>query len=208
MIKNIVFDIGGVLIGYRWENMLKDYGLDEESASRVGLEIFNDPLWREFDRGTILMDGLISEYKCKYPGDADHIEYFIRNCELIKVNRPETWEKVEKLRTKGYKIYLLSNYSEELLKLHVDDMELFNTADGKIISYEVNSIKPEPEIYNALFEKYDLNPEECLFFDDRQDNVDGSEAMGMKGLKVDSKEHINQMLDELFSYGSINNIPY
>lgn len=196
-INNLVFDIGGVLIGYRWEDMLKDYGLNDEEANRIGSIIFNDPIWRDYDRGIIETEALILYYRKMYPQDAEHIEYFIRNCELIKVNRPRVWEIIESLKEIGYKIYLLSNYSEHLLKLHVSDMHLFNKVDGKVISYEVNYIKPEPQIYEALLDKYNLNPAECLFFDDRQDNVDGALKANINAQKVDGEEHLISMLKEL-----------
>lgn len=196
-IKNLVFDIGGVLIGYRWEDMLKDYGLNTEDADRVGLIIFNDPIWHDFDRGVVEFEDLISHYVTNYPEDAQHLEYFLRKCELIRVNRPLVWEKVERLKEQGYRIYILSNYAKTLLNMHIKDMELFNRVDGKVISYQVKSIKPEPEIYKALFEKYDLDPEECLFFDDREDNVEGSLAVGMRAEKVESEEHLLKMLDEI-----------
>ena len=200
-IKNLVFDIGGVLIGYRWGEMLKDYGLNEEDADRVGGIIFTDPIWHDFDRGIVEFEDLISHYVEGYPEDATHLEYFLRNCELIRVNRPAVWDRVKKLKSLGYKIYILSNYAESLLNMHIKDMVLFNEVDGKIISYQVKSIKPEPEIYKALYEKYDLDPEECLFFDDRQDNVEGSEATGMKAIKVESEEHLNKVLDEIIEKG-------
>lgn len=71
-IKNIVFDVGDVLIGYRWKDMLMDYGLPEETAVRVGTEVFEDPehLWSRFDRGYLTAAGLVAAYSKKYPQDA------------------------------------------------------------------------------------------------------------------------------------------
>ena len=79
MIKNLIFDVGGVLFDYRWKEMFMDYGLDEDNAIRVGTQMFNDPdrTWDIFDLG-IKSDEEIADIFCKkYPGDEDVIRWFI-----------------------------------------------------------------------------------------------------------------------------------
>ena len=86
MIKNLIFDVGGVLFDYRWKEMFMDYGLDEDNAIRVGTQMFNDPdrTWDIFDLG-IKSDEEITDIFCKkYPGDEDVIRWFIRHGEDIK----------------------------------------------------------------------------------------------------------------------------
>ena len=111
MIKNLIFDVGGVLFDYRWKEMFMDYGLDEDNAIRVGTQMFNDPdrTWDIFDLG-IKSDEEIADIFCKkYPGDEDVIRWFIRHGEYMQVPRPKVWKKVHELKQKGYKIYILSN---------------------------------------------------------------------------------------------------
>ena len=109
MIKNLIFDVGGVLFDYRWKEMFMDYGLDEDNAIRVGTQMFNDPdrTWDIFDLG-IKSDEEIADIFCKkYPGDEDVIRWFIRHGEYMQVPRPKAWKKVHELKQKGYKIYIL-----------------------------------------------------------------------------------------------------
>ena len=108
MIKNLIFDVGGVLFDYRWKEMFMDYGLDEDNAIRVGTQMFNDPdrTWDIFDLG-IKSDEEIADIFCKkYPGDEDVIRWFIRHGEYMQVPRPKVWIKVNELKQKGCRIIL------------------------------------------------------------------------------------------------------
>ena len=62
MLKNIIFDVGDVLLEYRWRDMLTDYGLAYDEADKVGHLMFNDNLWHEFDIGNMHRDEIIKQY--------------------------------------------------------------------------------------------------------------------------------------------------
>ena len=196
MIKNLIFDVGGVLFDYRWKEMFMDYGLDEDNAIRVGTQMFNDPdrTWDIFDLG-IKSDEEITDIFCKkYPGDEDVIRWFIRHGEYMQVPRPKVWKKVHELKQKGYKIYILSNYPESLFKKHTEYADFMDDIDGLMVSYMIHKAKPAEDIYKALCDKYGLDRSESIFFDDRSENVDGAIKFGMKSVKILSEQ---VLLDEL-----------
>ena len=196
MIKNLIFDVGGVLFDYRWKEMFMDYGLDEDNAIRVGTQMFNDPdrTWDIFDLG-IKSDEEITDIFCKkYPGDEDVIRWFIRHGEYMQVPRPKVWKKVHELKQKGYKIYILSNYPESLFKKHTEYADFMDDIDGLMVSYMIHKAKPAEDIYKALCEKYGLDRSESIFFDDRSENVEGAIKFGMKSVKILSEQ---VLLDEL-----------
>lgn len=196
MIKNLIFDVGGVLFDYRWKEMFMDYGLDEDNAIRVGTQMFNDPdrTWDIFDLG-IKSDEEIADIFCKkYPGDEDVIRWFIRHGEYMQVPRPKVWKKVHELKQKGYKIYILSNYPESLFKKHTEYADFMDDIDGLMVSYMIHKAKPAEDIYKALCDKYGLNRSESIFFDDRSENVEGAVKFGMKSVKILSEQ---VLLDEL-----------
>lgn len=196
MIKNLIFDVGGVLFDYRWKEMFMDYGLDEDNAIRVGTQMFNDPdrTWDIFDLG-IKSDEEIADIFCKkYPGDEDVIRWFIRHGEYIQVPRPKVWKKVHELKQKGYKIYILSNYPESLFKKHTEYADFMDDIDGLMVSYMIHKAKPAEDIYKALCDKYGLDRSESIFFDDRSENVEGAVKFGMKSVKILSEQ---VLLDEL-----------
>ena len=196
MIKNLIFDVGGVLFDYRWKEMLMDYGLDEDNAIRVGTQMFNDPdrTWDIFDLG-IKSDEEIADIFCnKYPGDEDVIRWFIRHGEYMQVPRPKVWKKVHELKQKGYKIYILSNYPESLFNKHTEYADFMDDIDGLMVSYMIHKAKPAEDIYKALCDKYGLDRSESIFFDDRAENVEGAVKFGMKSVKILSEQ---VLLDEL-----------
>lgn len=196
MIKNLIFDVGGVLFDYRWKEMFMDYGLDEDNAIRVGTQMFNDPdrTWDIFDLG-IKSDEEITDIFCKkYPGDEDVIRWFIRHGEYMQVPRPKVWKKVHELKQKGYKIYILSNYPESLFKKHTEYADFMDDIDGLMVSYMIHKAKPAEDIYKALCDKYGLDRSESIFFDDRSENVEGAVKFGMRSVKILSEQ---VLLDEL-----------
>ena len=201
MIRNLIFDVGNVLLEYRWFDLLtKDYGLSAEEANRIGNEMFEPDLWGvELDGGKITLDEAILKYGEMYPQDITVIEWFLRNGELMAVKRPEIWEKIARLKEKGYKIYILSNYSKELFEKHTKDAAFLKVLDGGIVSYQVKEIKPYRRIYELLLNKYDLKAEECLFFDDRADNVEGARNLGIQAVQVTSREMLNETLDQMIA---------
>lgn len=197
MIKNVIFDVGEVLIGYRWKEMLLERGMTEERAEIIGKIMFGDNLWRKFDEAIMPFEEVINEYKEKYTEYAEDIEWFITNGERMSVQRPDLWKKIYDLKEKGYKIYLLSNYSKILFEQHTKDSGFMEIIDGKVVSYEVNVLKPDRRIYEYLLEKYGLEPSECIFFDDRIENVEAAVNIGMKGILVVSEEQLTREMEKL-----------
>ena len=198
-IKNIIFDVGEVLLEYRWRQVFYDFGVDKENAERMGTNIFDDAdgLWHQFDMGTIEQEDLIAAYCKKYPDDVEAIDWFIRHAEYMPVPRPKVWKMVHRLKEKGYRLYILSNYSEILFKKHTQYADFIPEMDGIMVSYMINEAKPDRVIYKALCDKYHLKPEECIFFDDRAENVQGAIDYGMQSKQVLSQDEFLKDLQEL-----------
>ena len=196
MIKNLIFDVVNVLGEYRWHQMLLDYGLTKEEAAVAGPLFFEHETWKELDLGNMPVEDVIVLYEQQLPQYAGLIRWFLTNLELMPVPRPDVWGKVHALKEKGYKIYLLSNYNEDFFRVHTQDAEFLKDIDGKVVSYEIHKIKPEPEIYKYLLDKYDLKPEESVFFDDRPENTKTAQDLGMKTYTITSKEYLLGVLEE------------
>jgi len=202
MITNLIFDVGNVLFHYRWKEALMDTGMTREEADEAGRKVFDEtPLWREFDAGNITLSDLIEEYGKLFPDIKDNIAEFVTRNERMPLDRPEVWEKMAVLKKKGYKIYLLSNYSEYLFTNHTKGKPFMDLLDGKVVSYEVHETKPDRPIYRELMRRYDLKPEECVFFDDREENTKTAEELGIKSFTVMSREHINELLEDIIEHG-------
>ncbi len=188
MIRTIIFDVGDVLLEYRWKEMLMDHGLPEDKAIHIGNTMFHDPLWAELDLGCRPPDEIIQEYCQKYPEYRNEIIWFLTHGEYMHVPRKDVWAKVHELKQKGYNIYLLSNYSECLFKKHTKDADFMKDIDGMVVSYQIHKTKPDPEIYLHLLRTYHLTPETCIFFDDRPANTAAADRLGIQAVTISSKE--------------------
>ena len=114
----------------------------------------------------------------------------------MHIPRPDVWERVHALKQKGYRIYLLSNYSKDFFEVHTKGASFMDDIDGKVVSYEIHEMKPDKIIYEHLLGKYDLKPEESVFFDDRPENTETAEELGIKSYTITSKEYLLSVLDE------------
>ena len=201
--KNIIFDVGDVLLDYRWQQMLMDYGLDESEAYRVGRELFDDPdgLWHEYDLGVKSQEEIIQEFEQKHPKDAEVIRWFISHGEYMHVARPAIWKLVHQLKEAGYHLYILSNYPEILFKKHTQYADFLDDMEGMVVSYMLHVGKPERIVYQTLCDRYGLNKEECLFFDDRAENVQGAIDFGMRAKRVLSAKGVAVDLEALLRLG-------
>lgn len=199
-IKNIIFDVGEVLFSYRWRDMLQDYGLSAGEAERLGLNMFEHSIWTEgLDGGLYDVETAIKEFAKVYPSDSEVISWFLRNGEQMVVYRPVIWQLVHQLKEKGYNIYILSNYSEELFSKHTENASFMQDIDGGVISYQVHVTKPDLIIYKELLSRYNLKPSECLFLDDRQENVDGAIKCGINAVRVTSETMLEEFLLQIIN---------
>lgn len=184
MIKNIVFDMGKVLLDYDSERVCRHFIKDEAERKKVETAVFISPEWILMDMGVLSdEDGLTRMVKRL---DTDHEKEMARIC-LEHWHEYCMWEKdgmadlVKELKADGYGIYLCSNASARLLSCYRDVIPGIEYFDGVLFSAEVKCMKPQKEMYVHLFERFDLKPEECFFIDDLQMNIDGARDCGMDG---------------------------
>lgn len=180
MIKNIIFDMGGVLIDYNPEKTLYSM-FDKETADILLKEIFRNPIWSDKDRGIIFPDEIIEQKKSVIPSEVyDKVHGMVENFYPYMPPFEKMYDFIKQLKENGYGIYLLSNASSDFHERRsgIPALSLF---DGVLISADYKLLKPEKEIYLTLYEKFSLIPEECFFIDDVQKNIDGAKATGMDG---------------------------
>ena len=179
MIKNIVFDMGNVVIRFDPDAFIERFGVSGEDKKTLLLEIFRSPEWVMMDRG-VLTDDQAADILC--PRVPEHLRDVARK--LIALwDRPiieveGVCPLIEELKGLGYGIYLLSNAScrQPDYWQRVPAAKLF---DGTLISYSVRLVKPMPVIYEKFFETFSLKREECFFIDDSPANVEAALYVGM-----------------------------
>ncbi len=182
MIKNLIFDFGKVLVDYDFEAFFRRYITDEERCRAFTPILHNEEVQRMFDREEHSFDKIIEEIICQHREFEEEIRYFDEHYPEIVTNEVEGMrDLLTRLKGEGYGLYGLTNWCSKV-HLTIGEFGIFDLLDGYIISSEEKVIKPEAEIYLRLFEKFDLKPEECLFADDRAENIEGGRRVGMEGI--------------------------
>ena len=202
MYKNIIFDVGEVMFDYQWIDALAMGGTTREEALKLGPKLFENPHWNELDLGIRPYFEVVEELSSEYPEYSQVITNFLTNVQNMPKDRPRVWNRVHILKEKGYKLYILSNYSEFMFSTHTKDKPFIKDMDGIMVSYMVNICKPDEGIFRALLEKYDLKPEESLFFDDRPENIEGGKRCGIDGIVVTGQEMLIDELEKLIAQRS------
>ncbi|SHI63494.1 putative hydrolase of the HAD superfamily [Clostridium amylolyticum] len=179
MIKNIVFDIGNVLVEYRPEAFIKKFNYTHEINERIMKVIFGSRHWPELDRGTLKQEEATKLFCMDEPELEKEINELMDKWMDMLLPMEDSIKLLLDLKQKGYKVFVLSNYHEKAFKRIQEENEFFNIIDGGVISYEIKYIKPQREIYETLINKYQLNPEETVFIDDVKENLHGAEKVGI-----------------------------
>lgn len=177
MLKNIVFDLGGVVVMHNEEGFKKylgDFFSFVFGTTMQGLPQF----WIDFDNGVLTLEETAVEVAkfrdCDVATAKNNIEKAI---ELQEEVQP-TIALIKELKTRGYNLYVLSNMSKEYIE-YLRKMPVFDYFDGEVVSCEVGMGKPNRKIYEYLLSHYELNPSQTIFIDDRIDNVEMAAEVGI-----------------------------
>ena len=190
MIKNIILDVGGILFDDSKENLVK---LLNKNCDLL----YNETYGKGF-KECLLGNQTIKEYlnTLKDKDNYQEIEYVLNKQNLYKTYpiMLDNFNYIKKLRKKGYKIYLLTNITEESYHYINDTINIDSIFDGGIYSYQEHLIKPDAKIYTLLLEKYNLSKEETIFFDDKKKNIIAAQALGIKAILFNSITDIEEAL--------------
>jgi len=186
MIKNLIFDMGNVLINYTPLSFIKREGItDPDDTALLMREIFRSEEWLLADEGRITAAD-IDERCCRRlperlrPVGHKLILSWYEPLEPI----PGMAEFIRRQKAAGMKLYVLSN-APDTVGNYFDRIPGSECIDGVVVSAAVRMTKPHAEIYNYLLDKYGLKADECLFIDDLKENADGAEAVGIHGYVFD-----------------------
>lgn len=201
MIKNVVFDIGKVLIEFDWMKFMHTIFEDEKVIDHITQSIWNSGWWPEMDRGALpeqeILDHIYEE-SGEYRKEAEYTMAHFGEC-IGKQDYAIPW--IKELKAMGYNVYYLSNYSDFLIRANEESLKFREYMDGGVFSFEEHLIKPDAAIYNRLCEKYGLIPEETLFTDDIQGNIDAAMKQGIKGIRFDGYEVTRPIIMEYLKTG-------
>lgn len=190
MIKNIVFDVGNVLVNYRWRELMEELGFFEDLQKVFGEKVFGNPFWIELDRGVLDEKDVIAKIREENSAYGREFDLIWENKEKLIEPYDYAVKMIDTLKKRGFCVYLLSNYPVSLFELHTEcgKFPFLDKVDGKVVSGFVKLVKPDREIYEYLLRTYDLKAEECVFLDDRKENVEAAKNIGMAGILFENYE--------------------
>jgi putative hydrolase of the HAD superfamily len=182
MIKNIVFDNGGVIVKYSAETYLDYFKFTEDKQKDLD-QLFASNEWTSFAKGDI------SSAEFKLYATNRFPEYYDDVLKILDVNNLkymippyiETLEFIKKLKSNGYNIYLLTDINEDTIQYLKEEIEDFEVLfDGIVYSCRVGMVKKEGKVFSYLLDKFNLNPNETLFLDDSIKNLEEAEKFNIK----------------------------
>jgi len=184
-IKNVVFDMGGVLMDWDPERISRVLSDDPEDAALVAHAVFDSREWGWIDAGALSEDALAWVAKMRVPERLhDVVDRFVYHWDDAFDPLPEMGELVRELKADGYGVYLLSNAGRSFVRYRAR-IPAIDCMDGIVVSCYEHVVKPDAAIYQLLCERYGLEIGGCLFVDDMERNVVGARRAGMQGYTYD-----------------------
>lgn len=197
MIKNIIFDIGNVLMPFGYRPFFESFGYDEETVERLSKATAQSSDWNELDRGVLSYEEVLR----RFVENDSQLEEIIQRvfADLHGIlgvyDYTESW--IKQLKEAGYGVYYLSNFFQKADEDCKNLMGFLELTDGGILSYKDKVTKPDRQIYELLLERFGLKAEECVFLDDTKKNIDGARAVGIHGILFHDREQAVAELQKL-----------
>nr|WP_307776443.1 HAD family phosphatase [uncultured Cetobacterium sp.] len=196
--KNIVFDIGNVLLDFKPEKFLENLGFNQEKRERILEVVFKSEEWIELDRGGIDNDTALKSFIQIAPDLKDEIKLVLNSWPEMLTPIHENVQLLTDLKSKGYNIYYLSNFHKDAFEKVYSKYDFLRVGHGGIISYQINMLKPHKFMYVALLSKYNLDPSETLFIDDSFDNITGAKRVGLQCKLFTTSEDLKEFVNNQF----------
>lgn len=199
ILKNLVFDMGNVLIEWNSEKILKAITDDRSLQDLLRKEVFETDLWVETDEGVKTREEVIEIVTAKlgkeYRNEITQLlRYWYKYVDVFT----KVQDRIIGLSKSGYNIYILSNAANTFYDLVKEGLLPATTvAKGIVLSCEEKVLKPNEKIYNILLERYNLDPHDTMFFDDLPENIWGAARCGINGFVVENESELLTYLDKL-----------
>ena len=197
MIKNIIFDVGMVLVDFCWQKVMKQLGFEGAVFEAVADATVRSDLWNEYDRSRMSDEELLAGFIANAPEQEANIRLYWEHVGDTISCYPYSCDWIRELKAKGYRCYILSNYARRTYEMTRKELPFEELMDGALYSFQVQQLKPDAEFFETLLERYSLKAEECVFLDDNEKNVAGAEALGIHGIRFTTKEAAEKEMEAL-----------
>ncbi|WP_318511450.1 HAD family hydrolase [Photobacterium leiognathi] len=197
-VRNIVFDVGNVIV--RWEplEIIRLTFVDSEDHEQLAKAIFQSQTWVSLNKGLISETEAKTQYQQTLglsEWECEQLFYYVKQTQRLIVG---SIELIQHIKSAGYSVYALTDNVHEIVSYLKSTYSFWPLFDGAIVSADVGMLKPQPEIYHSLLNKFELIASETVFIDDMLYNVEGAKSIGMHAIQF---ENIDQCEKDLISLG-------
>ena len=193
-IKNIIFDLGGVILKENPISILKNFNIDNSTYNELK-NFFDD--WEDLDLGN---ESLEEKYnKCNFPSKYNSIyKDYLVNCYKYREINTEVTKLISKLKENNYNVYILTDNNKKITDYYKD---IIKDIDGWVVSSDYNTLKRDGKLFDILINKYNLDVKESYFIDDNIDNVIEAEKHGIKSYVFDENNNISDLYKDMREKG-------
>ena len=197
MIRNIIFDLGNVLLSWKPDEYLETSEFSKKDIPIILDDIFRSKEWLKLDNGDLTVKEAIDIISSKSTLKRALIEQVFEK--RIEILHPltENVKLLPVLKKRGYKLFYLSNFPKDLFQPVLDRNDFFNYFDGGLISADLRLSKPDVRIFKTLLDKYKLKAEESLFIDDLHANIMGARESGIESIHLDIHHKLDGYIKEV-----------
>jgi len=188
MINHIIFDVGKVLFDYRPPKIVRNLLPNHPNHAFFIQELHHSQLWQDLDHGIITPNEVVTILNRKYGHSIEKEILTILNNFIHELDPIENMIHLFKTFSKTHPVYILSNFQKEPFLQLRQTHPFLNEATGIVVSAEEKLMKPNPELYLRLLNRYSIPAKEALFIDDRPENIDTALSLGMSGIVFESYE--------------------
>ncbi len=196
-IKTVVFDLGGVLIDWNPRHLYRNI-FDSEAETEWFLENITTSEWNRKQDAGRSFETAVSVLQSKYPAYSKQImAYYHRWPEMIGGEIRDSVSVLRQVKSAGYPLYALTNWSAQTFPLVNGEYEFFDHFDGIVVSGHEGVAKPDPEIYQVLIDRYEIDPTTTLFIDDSEPNIISAKKIGFQTIHFENSQQMNKELTRL-----------
>ena len=197
-VRNVVFDFGGVLVSWRPQEIIDSFYAEPHLREALRLHAFQHDDWLDMDRGTLDEASVVRRCAARMARPESELRKLFEHVRAALTPIEPTVALLRELRErKGLKLYGLSNMSETIFAYLHARHDFFKLFDGIVVSANVKLLKPEPEIYEHLRDRFALDFGESVFIDDLQRNVESARQVGLPAIQFLTTDQVRRELEPL-----------
>ncbi|MDK2595031.1 HAD family hydrolase [Pseudoalteromonas obscura] len=187
-IKNVVFDIGNVVVRWSPVDIIRLTFPDAKEINALAQSVFHSEIWLDLNKGLTTEQETKQQYQQVLGFSQQDTERLFHYTKQSLILLYQSVELIKRVKQAGYGVYTLTDNVHEIVAYLKDTYDFWDLFDGEIVSADLGVLKPQPEIYHALLEQYQLAANETVFLDDMPHNVAGAKAVGMAAIQFENAE--------------------